>query len=286
MKPIELFEIKNMPIKSDLFTYIIYVHKDRYTIAVEDCDTGKIAISSVYSLNKYIRNLETGRFSNAILRTNEQICVFDICVNDHNAVTELRHCYQFLDYPKYVTINVRLNSPIPEKILKNAPKSNKFEVVSPNEVRVTVPYLATFIRSTSNYYFSCLMFYYDNEFYRFPYGNVSESGTICCRYNGKTRTFRQFFTAFNNMTFNNDYKFPLKSVVLNGGYDYSEFNVNEILQNMINGNSVHIVQALYMLSELTIDQIPWSKILYKVPDHWFESNMKIKKELLNMAKTI
>ena len=287
---VELIEVEFIPQRSEFFKYIIYVPKSESDgIIVENCETQKIARSSISDLNRYIRTLKANVVNNVMYRRIDSLDVFDMEVedSDENNTGECKitnaDSFMFVDFPQYVTIKFYYDG-LKHVDKAKIPMSQNFFVVNDNYFCCRVPYLATFVWHNKHRGFYRLMFYHNEEFYQFPYGNVSTDGHICCKYVNE-QLVRKFITGFNSMFFNSDYSLPIKGASISLEH-LVDFNREKIISKMEANEDINILNIFYVLSEMTIDEVPWDKWFCKAPLSWFKGNRRIKDECINLAKSI
>ena len=287
---VELIEVEFIPQRSEFFKYIIYVPKSELDdIIVENCETQKIARSSISVLNHYIRMLKPNVVNNVIYRRIDSLDVFNMEIEDDDesdtAECEITNAdsFMFVDFPQYVTIKFYYDD-LKRVDKAEIPMTQNFYIVDDNHFCCRVPYLATFVWNSTPEGFHNLMFYYNEEFYQFPYGNVSTSGHICCKYS-KQPLVRKFITGFNSMIFNSDYALPIKGASTSLEY-LIDFNREKIISKIESNKNINILNIFYVLSEMTIDGVLWDKWFCKAPLSWFKGNQKIKDECINLAKSI
>ncbi|MDX1701878.1 MAG: hypothetical protein R3250_14725 [Melioribacteraceae bacterium] len=281
--------VKQINTNCNLFDLIIYVLSGKDQIMIEKPSSGEIFNVPGYKIGKYlklkkvktewIRHID-GSYSKFldeyhyhIVPLNNEFGFYRL-----NIVKDLpKNTYRFLRPINTEHFSLKRNQI--KKTSKHFTMSMKMDLpIWPLWALIKSPIKEA--EKDKTFTLSRLFMKIEDEFYRFPYGNVNGTDGVCtgAHNNGNFKEVNQVWANWITTKFNFDYKQNLKANTLEDPFKISMKKINELLPvtydlehiNMMvhygRMDRVNVIDFLFYLSHIeTFDHIEYTKLFFKHP---------------------
>jgi len=224
---------------------VIYFLNNTSKIIIEDPRLKKTSMINRFELQNYI-NIKKVKtpwlkdINNNYYRVNQD--KLDYCLKLNNEV-------------KFVNLQFLINNRSICKIIHEQYNNISINVCKHGKILVNcrVPMFPIWVRLMDNRIIKiCIEF--ENEFYKFPYGNVFGSTNSMCLGNGTKNQFTSTEDLFINLIttiFNDDYNFQ---IYFDNKQKFIK-NFNQITKTIKKGRSINFLNMLYYLSQFNENNI-------------------------------
>lgn len=281
--------VKQINTNCDLFDMIIYVLSGKNEIMIEQPKTGRVFYTPAHKISEYIQLKQIK--TNWLKHIDGSFSKFD--QDNHYHIIPLNNEFEFYKLKIEKSIDrsyFRFIRPIKTKhfsLVKSSITRKLKQFRLSMTLRLPIWPMWALIKSRfvhgehiDIFTLSKLYMQIGEQFYRFPYGNVNASDSVCTGGGNNTsfKSVEQIFINWITTTFNFDYKHHLnfnliddpnkKTVRLSGmiPITYDLDHINMMINVAKKRDKLNIIDMLFYLSHLdSIDHIDYSKLFIKHP---------------------
>ena len=259
-------------IKNSMFKYIIYVLKDNDTIIIEEPDTNMCAYATIYDINRYVQISKDTMPYRKLIDGSYVSIVDDRVLYCAKITPEIRKEWVNIDFRATYENNLVLDHLIYDNENFRITKSTYNELM----VSAYLPILPLWVEFRErvsmidqiSYRVKTIWTEINNQFYRFPYGNVDSNDYLCMGTSEGFSGIKHFLFQFLVKTFKaHDY-----GVVIKHSKDYKNvdmpniFNLDYIHKKIFNDETdcLSVLSIYYYLANLIeLNDFNWDLLLYK-----------------------